>query len=427
MTDTGTDTGPDTGAKPGGKGWSLRRRLSLRVLGLVMGGWLATIALSAWVIDHEMNEMFDDELESLIETTILFLDRSDMPALPQHLGVVTRDGERVLRVLVEGRPSPAAPWPALATDGFHRADGWRILRRSAEGHVIEAAHTTAWRREEVAEAALALLVLALPLIGLLLWGLRRITAQALAPVSSLARSVARRAPDDLAPLDPVDLPRELRPLALAFDGHLARIEALRRSERDFIANAAHELRTPLAAIRARLTLSPDPDAAATLPQIDALTRRVERLLQLSRQEAGIGLGTGPTDLLRLLHLLLDEMRPRSRHPIRFDDADLTRLMVAADADALAILLRNALENAVEHGTGPVLLRLTPQGLLQVQNPAKGDGFLTTRFERGIGSAGHGLGLSIMAALAEAMGAAMQRDLRDGMAVLTLHLPLAAQG
>lgn len=191
-------------------GWSLRRRLSLRVLGLVMGGWLATIALSAWVIDHEMNEMFDDELESLIETTILFLDRSDMPALPQHLGVVW--GWRA-RAAGAGR-RPGQPCGPLASTGNERVPPRRWLAHPApqrRGHVIEAAHTTAWRREEVAEAALALLVLALPLIGLLLWGLRRITAQTPSPPYRPWRAAARRAPDDLAPLDPVDLPREAAP------------------------------------------------------------------------------------------------------------------------------------------------------------------------------------------------------------------------
>ena len=123
--------------------WSLRRRLTGRVIGLVMLGWLATIGLSVWVLNHEMNEMFDEELRALVETTVLFLDASQHGAIPLQLGVETRDGERVLRILPNALPPLAetrdAPWPPLSEDGLHDAPGWRILRFTAEGAVIEAA------------------------------------------------------------------------------------------------------------------------------------------------------------------------------------------------------------------------------------------------------------------------------------------------
>jgi len=404
------------------KPWSLRRRLTARVLGLVIGGWLATIALSVLVLDYEINELFDEELQALVETTVLYLDAAQAVAIPRTLGVQTNDGERILRLMPEAGQMPPAPWPALARDGFHDAPGWRILRRSAEGVVIEAAHATGWRREETMEAALALLVLALPLIALLLWGLRRTTAEAMAPVNALAGAMAVRSPDDVTPVDEKGLPTELQPLATAFGGYLGRIDSLRRAERDFVANAAHELRTPLAAIRAHLELSADADAAATVPMIDALTRRIERLLQLARSEAGVGIGQGPADLVRILRLLIDDMRPRSRHPIRFDDSDLDHLSIAADADATAILLRNLLENAVEHGTGEVRLHLAPDATLTIENPTPAPALADTRFMPGEGSGGLGLGLSIVEALARAMGVTLSRDVGAGRVRFKLHFP-----
>lgn len=410
------------------KPWSLRRRLTSRVLLLVVGGWLATIVVSARVLEHEMNEMFDEELRALVETTVLYLDASGTAAIPRNIGVATGDGERVLRILPETLPGgaqmPPAPWSALDGDGFHDAEGWRILRTTAEGAVIEAAHAVVWRREEMIEAASAFLMLVLPLVALLLWGLRRITAEAAAPVSALASAVAARRPDDLSPVAADGLPRELLPLAQAFGGYLTRIEALRRAERDFVANAAHELRTPLAAVRGRLQLSADPDTAAAVPMIDALTRRVERLLQLARLEAGVGLGSGPADALRVLRLLIDDLRPTARHPIRFDDSDLETLMVAADPDALAILLRNILENAVEHGSGAVLVRLTPAGVLSVENPTQATALPAGRFDKSRDSAGQGLGLAIVADLARAMGAPLEQGIAEGRARVTLRLPLA---
>lgn len=393
--------------------WSLRRRLTRRVLGLVVGAWLATIALSAWLLDYELNEMFDEELQALVETTVLFLDTAEGNVFPRNLGVETRDGERILRVVPQGGVVPPAPWPPLAQDGFHDIAGWRILRRTAERAVIEAAHARSWRREEMMEAASAFMVLALPLIAGLLWGLRRTTAETVAPVQALAQAVAARRPDDLSPVAVGDLPAELQPLAQAFGGYLGRIGSMREAERDFVANAAHELRTPLATIRARLELSADPDAVAAVALVDALARRVERLLQLARSEAGVGIGRGPADLVRILRLLIDDMRPACPHPIRFDDSDLDRLTVAADPDALAILLRNLLENAAEHGTGEIRIRLTPDARLSIENPAADPVLAEGRFANGSGSGGMGLGLSIVQALARALGVTVAQRVGPG--------------
>jgi two-component system OmpR family sensor kinase len=407
--------------------WSLRQRLTWRVLGLVLIGWCATIGFAAWFLNHEMNEMFDEELQALVETTALLVETSEAGAIPRHLGVETRDRERVLRLLRANTPEPAAPWPALATDGFHDAEGWRILRRTVAGTVIEAAHAVAWRREEMRETASAFLLLVLPLVALLLWGLRRITAEATAPIAALAGTVAARRADDYSPVAAASLPRELLPLADAYNAHLSRIEAFRQSEQDVIANAAHELRTPLATIRGRLELSPDPDATATVPMIDALTRRVERLLQMSRIEAGVGLGTGPADAIRILRLLTDELRRPARHPIRFDDSDLERLMVSLEPDALAIVLRNLLENAVEHGSGMVDVRLKPDGRLTIRNPTAMTSLSLDRFGKGDRSAGLGLGLSIIQSLCRAMNLDLAFRIDDGEARFDLHLPITTEG
>lgn len=407
-----------------GTPWSLRRRLTGRVLGLVVTGWLATIGLAALILGHEMNDMFDDELAALVETTVLSLDATGGRAIPRHMGVQTSTGERVLRILPGTGAPPPAPWPELDEDGLHDAPGWRILRATVEGTVIEAAHATAWRRDEISETALAFLVPVVPLIALLLWGLRRTASEATAPVSRLAAAVSARKPDDFSSLHAGDLPDELLPLAGAFGGHLLRIEAFRQAERDFVANAAHDLRTPLAVIRGRLQLSADPDAAATVPVIDALTRRLERLLQVSRLEAGASLGRGPADLVRILRLLIDDLRPRSRHRLHLDDGDLETLMIAADPDAVAILLSNLLENAVEHGSGEVRLRLAGDGTLTVENPTPARTLAAGRFEKGVASSGLGLGISIIEAVARAMNAPLSCEIGQGRAKFELRFPLA---
>jgi len=404
--------------------WSLRRCLTMRVLGLVIIGWCATIGFAGWLLTHEMNEMFDEELQALAEATTLVLEASETGTIPRHLGVKTQDGERVLRLLSGTAIEPPAPWPAFHEDGFHDAAGWRVLRATVEGTVIEAAHSVAWRREEMIESAYAFLLLVLPLVALLLWGLRRTTGEATAPVAALARTVSTRRADDFSPVAAEQLPTELLPLADAYNAHLSRIDAFRRSEQEFVANAAHELRTPLAVIRGRLELSADPDATAAVPTIDALTRRVERLLQMSRIEAGVGIGSGPADIVRIVHLVIDELRQQDRHSIRFDDGDLERLMVALDPDALAILLRNLLENAIDHGEGVVQVNLSANGVMAISNPTRGAGLEVERFGKGEISGGVGLGLSIIHSLCRAMNIHPDFRIEDGKARFELGLPVA---
>lgn len=407
----------------GRKSWSIRRRLTRRVLWLVLLAWLGAIALATLFLDHEINEMLDEELQAMAETTVLYIEASPGQVIPRNIGIDPGNGERVLRILRAGDPVPAEPWPALASDGFHNANGWRVLRVSAENAVIEVAHNEAWRREEMLEAASAFLVLILPMVLLLVWGLRQSLAKGFAPLEDLTAGIAGRPPADLSPVPEAGLPDELHPLAHGLNQYIARVSALRDAERAFIANASHELRTPVAAIRARLDLSQDADARATLPMLDALTRRVERLLQLSRSEAGLGLGRGPADLIRITRLLL---RETGAGQIRFDDGDLEAVQVAADPDALAILLRNLIENAVEHGSGQVLLRIreAPGAGVKVliENPTSGTEFHDQAFAKRPGSTGTGLGLTISAELASAMGAKITRRIADGMARVEVSLP-----
>lgn len=398
---------------------SIRNRLLRAVLGVVALGWLGTVALTAVFIDREMTEGFDEELELVAETTLLALETGTGATVPRLVEVSPDHDERLLRIIRPGAPEPVVPWVSPAADGYFEQAGWRVLRRSGDQVVVEVAHDQAWRRSEMAEAAVSLLILVGPVVGLLILGLRRALRRALAPLDDLAGAIAGRGPDDLSPLPEAGLAQELRPLARGLNSYLARIDDLRAIERRFIANAAHELRTPIAAIRGRLDLLGGPGAAAALPMLDELTRRVERLLQLSRSEAGLGLGRGPADLVQITRLLVEEAR-RQGAELRFDDGDLESLDLPVDADALAILIRNLLENALEHGTGPVRVVISPAAAgegaaLMIENPTAQTAFVEAPFAKGPGSRGLGLGLSIVAALAAAMGAGVEKSIRSGQA------------
>lgn len=403
------------------KAWSIRARLTRGVLSLVILAWLATIILALVFLNHETNEMLDEELEALAETVSMSIDTSAGDVIPRTISIEPGDGERILRIFPADQEAPPGPWPALEADGFHQIDGWRILRVSAEHAVIELAHNMGWRREETLEAASAFLILILPLAGLVLWLIGRYLRKGFLPMEKLSRFLAARSPTNLEQIDQADLPVELQPLVTEMNKYLSRIGALRQSERNFIANASHELRTPLASIRAGLELSPDPQAQAALSRIDALARRVERLLQLSRSQSGLGLGRGPADLVQILQILRRDPPPAGREPFHFDDGDFETFPLSVDPDALAIVLRNLIENAQEHGSGPVWLRLRKDGI-SISNSAPQGTLQDAPFAKGPNSTGMGLGLSIVSQLCAAMGVKIGKQVSENQVVVTLEFP-----
>lgn len=184
------------------------------------------------------------------------------------------------------------------------------------------------------------------------------------------------------------------------------------AERDFAANAAHELRTPVAAARA--------EAQRVIAALDRIAALSERLLQLARAESGVGLARLPVDLTGLVPLVLADLPARPGRPLRYDDGDLDEAVVQGDADGLAILIRNLVENALRHGTGPVRVTLSAGPRLTVRNPAApGARFRLGRLDRDPASEGTGLGLTIAARLAEQAGARLVTDIVDGTATAAL--------
>ncbi len=410
--------------RPQARNWSLRRHLTRGVISTVAVAWLLTILIALWSIDRELREALDAELAMVAETTLLTLETADGPVVPRLVGVSTDDSERVLRISGLGGGGSVAPWGVVAGDGLADSQGWRVIRLTGDHAVVEAAQRLRWRREETAEAAAALLVLVLPMTALLLWGIRRTIRRGLASAERFAQTVGQRRPDDLSPVAAVDLPEELTPLAQALNGYLARIDRLRQGERRFVAHAAHELRTPLAAIRARLQVAGGgQDQAVTM--VDALTCRLDRLLQLSRSDSGLGAERGPSDLVQVLRLVIDELARPGVRAIQLDDGDMDRAPVAIDPDAAAILLRNLIENALDHGHGLVRVALAPGPQVRVSNPTTRPAFLEEPFAKDGASGGMGLGLAIVAGLAEAMEAPVDKQIRDGQACVTVDFSARA--
>lgn len=339
-----------------------------------------------------------------------------------------------------------APGAARITEG--QADGARTATATyrfeprtefeAGAAVVSAPVTISVRRSlRRLDAALAnirnLFFAVAPLTALLASGIvYLVVRRSLRPLTQLGARISDIGPAALCDrIDLPELPTELRPIVSRLNGMLERLEHAFERERRFTADAAHELRTPLAGLRAKIELAlsreRSPDAyRAALDDCLAIERRTERiiesLLELARADAGqTVIDRRPT---RLPELLEDRWR-------EFADAAATRKIAVewsvpvlpefeTDDEKLALVVRNLFENAVEYveeggrisivaelGHGDLRLRVTNTGSLLSADEAAQAG---RRFWRGPSAKGRrnssthsGLGLALAMALAIALG------------------------
>lgn len=282
------------------------------------------------------------------------------------------------------------------------------------------------------------LALALPLLALLAWWSIR---QGLKPLRSLGEQLAGRAPSALTPVGLPDPPPEVAPLMRALNGLFSRIESMMQSERRFTGDAAHELRTPIAAIRtqAQVALAEANDTRrqhalrATLEGCDRATRLVDQLLTLSRLEGGAAVPMKPVDLSAVARQVVRELAPRAlrkQQDLGLDASDVC--MIDGDEMLLGVLLRNLVDNAVRYCPAGARINVTTRvsgGCAVPTIEDSGPGMserdvagLGHRFARGSGhgESGSGLGWSIVCRIAQVHGlaTAVTRSLQlGGLAVM----------
>ena len=270
---------------------------------------------------------------------------------------------------------------------------------------------------------MAPVAVALPLVAAAVWWLIGLT---LAPLARVTQAAQARGATALEALPTTGLPGEVAPLVDAFNGLLGRLAEAFDTQRSFVADAAHELRSPLTALKLQLSLLRDSapgeqqDAAIERLRagIDRAVRLVEQLLALARAEPGAQTAALPLDLADLARQAVADVQPLA------DKAGVALTLTAPDAlpltgdpQALRGALRNLIDNAVKYGAhrvevsalrgreGAPLLRVDDDGPgIPVDQRER----VFDRFQRGEDASveGSGLGLAIVRAAARQQGASV---------------------
>ena len=418
---------------------SLAGRLARTLILSVGGVWLVCVLGVVWYIDREINYNFDNELvevaHRMFDIAIEQYDamsKGQEPAQPlvappplfiedEVIYQVINPGTRVLLHSPNARPEifdvPLAP-------GFanNRPD-WRIytVRHPTRDLYMQVADPIEERRHAVNRTLLGLIVAMGAVLPLLALVLRQIARRELRVLQRLAGEISVRSSADLRPIALPGLPHELRSVADDVNRLLERLSHALDVERALAANAAHELRTPLAAARLRLQTALEHDLArddveAALHALQTLSHRTEKLLQLSRAESGASLGRTPVDLVRLAGTVAEEFWQDERTAARLhlNVPDEAVPQAQGDVDALAIALRNLIENALRYSRGgrvELAVELPCTLVVRDDGPGVTAEQLQTLRQRHVrhsdDRAGYGLGMSIVSTIVQQHKAALE--------------------
>lgn len=418
---------------------TLAGRLTKTLILWVGGVWLLSLLAVVWYTSREINYNFDNELvevsHRMFDIALDHLEEAEESGNRQYPLIIPSPGSfadaEVLyrlvtpdtKVLARAAEAREEMFDVALVPGFENNGKWRVYtqRHPTHGVFLQVADPLAERSETVNRTLYGLIISFIAVLPALAFLLRNIARKELRVLEDLSGEIAQR---DGRQLDPVQLdapPREIATVQEHMNRMLERLSQALDVERALAANAAHELRTPLATARLRLQTALDhglsrEDVQAALQSLQTLSHRTEKLLQLSRAESSVPFTRDSVDLVQLATTVAREFWLDDRAADRLElitpqpapeAAAPQALTCKGDFDALAIALRNLVENALAYsGTGSVEIIVGPGSEIAVHD--EGPGVPPELLERlkhrhvrqSAQRTGYGLGLSIVSSIVQ---------------------------
>ncbi len=350
---------------------SLRIRLMLLLGVAILAAAALQFATSFRVALKQANRLLDYDIQQVAaELKNHGYDRADWSAIASAgqddaslvIQIWTPDGGRVYP------PSNDAVLPVRADPGYSNvtlANGeWRIYTLENTNSVIQVAQKMEVRKKKAVQFALHAVWPVLPVSLLLLGACWWLVTSALSPLRRIGKELGVREAQSVSPLSIENLPEEIVPLVLELNAHLLRAGEALQLQQHFLADATHELRSPLTALRFQVQMLARANAEEARMQaierllggVDRATRLVEQMLSLARQNPlAREFIVTPTPLAACVSLAIAEVQTMAvaRH-ISLQREPIPEVDIDGDADALIMLIRNLLDNAVrytpDHGT-----------------------------------------------------------------------------
>ncbi len=433
---------------------SLQFKLSAWLFSVIVVIALAGSAFSFVSAFEEANELQDDQLR---QVAALFHNHV-VPVAPLELDEPALDSDPEFRVLVEiidpsgievlGTRHAKLDLPKGAKDGLQTSTidriQWRILVKTLNSQQrLLVAQKIAVRDMVARESATATMIPYVVLIPLLLFVVSYLVRRMFKPVTRLAADLDQRGEDDLREVNPTNLPAEILPFVAAINRMLARVSESVMQQKRFVADAAHEMRTPLTA----LSLQVDRLEAAETPEqtkarLAMLKSGLERtrlllnqLLTLARAQQASNQERTKVSIQHVFRRVLEELMPlaNAKH-IDLGVANEIDARVTAQEIDLIILIRNLVDNAIrytpEWGQIDLSIQCTKFEVI-IQIDDTGPGISKQERERvfdpfyrvlGNDTVGSGLGLSIVKTIATRIGAqvrlgnSVEHEERSGLCV-----------
>lgn len=434
---------------------SIRGRLFAALLAAI--GGLATAASIATYhrAKADINDLFDYEMKQMVYALGTHLsshpDAKQEPLLRVEHDFVTQVWAADGTLLVSsgrGRGPKQPLQPGFAT--LPIADsGWRVFTARAGDHVLQVAQPISHRREMAAKIALnaaAPTAAMLPIGALIMWfgigyGLR--------PLRVITRELKARDPRSLAPIALASPPAEVAPLVSELNALLSRLDHALEAERQFIADASHELRTPATALGLQVDLLESARTSAEREEamrdvrrgVDRINRLIEQVLTLARLDPDNPPQCESIDLGLCLDDVQNEFSPiAAAKGVAFRAASPETALIRGEMSSLQALLRNLIGNAIrytpEGATVTVTLdRTADTAAVRIVDSGPGipeplRSHVFARFVRandGAAEGGTGLGLAIAQRAAKRLGAVFElRDRPNGEGLIAIvEIPLAA--